>query len=168
MVKFGGLYRVLSMSAAAALAASAQAYADVELNTSANKVPHQVAVVTGVPHAQEPAAVQNTAQNPVRNADEKPLMIIRFNAAYVHYQNTLILAVSKAKEANPNVRFNLVSYEPAGATPAQAQRITEKAKTNLATLAEDIHALGIATSQIAYALQTDSSLAYQEIHIFVE
>ena len=99
---------------------------------------------------------------------EKPLLIIRFNATYVHYQNSLILAVNKAKEANPKVKFRVVAHMPYGSSRLESQRISEKAKSTLATIAQQLTDLGIAPSQISLSAQADESLLYHEIYIFVD
>jgi hypothetical protein len=100
-------------------------------------------------------------------APDRPLMVIRFNASYVHYQNSLILAVTKAREANPGVRFKVVSYVPVGNSRLQNERIVQKAKSNQAVIAQQIRDLGIAPERVTTSAQSDESLANEEIHIFV-
>jgi hypothetical protein len=105
---------------------------------------------------------------PTQVVQEKPLLVIRFTKPEIHYQNTLNYAVIKAKTANPQVRFRILSYAPEGKNSTQTERNNAKAKANVRAIADEIMGLGVAPEQVLTNLQSDPALDHQEVQIFLE
>lgn len=97
----------------------------------------------------------------------KPLMVIRFNQSRVFYQKPLYTALSRAVQAEPAVKFVLVSYVPQTADAALNERWMASAGQHTAEVVAQMQQMGVPQSQISVNTEPDPSLSYDELHIFV-
>ncbi len=140
--------------------------------------PVALAPVEAVPVAPAPTAA--LAINPVSPslsvvpgtvtspAEDKPLMVIRFNQDFVHYDSPLYIAVKKALEAKPNAIFNSVVYYPAGANEDAAAANRQAAEHEGSHLMESFAKAGVSPGQSRISYQPMPQMANDEIKIFVE
>jgi hypothetical protein len=101
------------------------------------------------------------------SALSRPLMVIRFNQPRVFFQQPLYTALSRAIEAEPAVRFHLVSYIPQTTDARRNQQAQQRAQANLGAVLQQMRQMGVPESQISATTTPDGSLAFDEVHLFV-
>jgi len=101
-------------------------------------------------------------------AEDKPLMVIRFNQDFVHYDSPLYMAVKKALDTKPNAIFNAVVYYPAGADEDAATANRQAAENEGSKLMNSFAKAGVLTGQTKISYQPTPQLSNNEIKIFVE
>lgn len=97
----------------------------------------------------------------------KPLMIIRFNQQRVFYQKPLYNALSRAIQAEPAVRFELVSYVPQTADGDLNEQWMRAAGAHTQEVVRQMQQMGVPQAQIGVSSEMDPALQYDELHIFI-
>jgi hypothetical protein len=99
-------------------------------------------------------------------AQEKPLVVLRFNQPHVYYEQPLYEAISQAVTVKPAVTFDVVSYAPQtgnGGTDAAWQAT---ASHNTQAVVSAMNRMGVPSSRIRVSGARDASINYDEVHIF--
>lgn len=115
--------------------------------------------------ASAPSSAAPAASAP---APREPLLIIRFNQKRVNYDRALDEAVHKAQQAKQNVRFDVVSFQPAlQGNAAQQERQAVQYREHLQEVASAIVGKGVINKSVMTHVEDSSAVASQEVHIFV-
>lgn len=107
------------------------------------------------------------SQATVPQADERPLVIIRFDRAKVEYQQALYNAVSLALSRKPTATFDLVAVSPQRGTAAQMALNSAAAKRNAEDVLRTLTDMGVPSSRVQLLASTDPNVANNEVRIFV-
>ena len=98
----------------------------------------------------------------------KPLMIVRFNENYVHYERTLKKALEKS-ERRPGRNYEVVSFLPAGRNKQQNQRILLEGKKHLKEVTDAVIRAGISSYRVSSRTEAGKrGLEAQEIHLYIK
>ncbi len=90
-------------------------------------------------------------------AQEKPLLLIRFNQPRVYFDRSLSQAISSAERVKPGITYDVVSYSTSG---------DAKAGDNLRLVLGGIYKQGVPSSRVQIHSEPVAS-GSQEIHIYV-
>ncbi|MDX2112267.1 MAG: hypothetical protein SFW63_00820 [Alphaproteobacteria bacterium] len=113
------------------------------------------------------APVTASASPAAASADQRPLLLIRFNQEHVHYARPLRQAVANAENLRPGVVYRVVSVVPVsrrGVTPVPASKAIAQLKEVTAAMAE----LGVPAERIKTASENSKAVSSHEIRVFVE
>ncbi|MEI6730168.1 MAG: hypothetical protein WCL30_02825 [Pseudomonadota bacterium] len=97
---------------------------------------------------------------------EVPLMVIRFNKSHVAYKKTLYYAVSKALEAKPAARFEVVGVAARRLDKEKQESANETAGQNLSKVTAALREIGVPESRITVTHGSDN-ISSSEVRIFV-
>lgn len=100
-------------------------------------------------------------------ANERPLVIIRFDRPKVEYQQALYNAVSLALSRKPTATFDLVAVSPQRGTAAQMALNSAAAKRNAEDVLRTLTDMGVPSSRVQLLASTDPNVANNEVRIFV-
>lgn len=107
------------------------------------------------------------SQATVPQANERPLVIIRFDRPKVEYQQALYNAVSLALSRKPTATFDLVAVSPQRGTAAQMALNSAAAKRNAEDVLRTLTDMGVPSSRVQLLASTDPNVANNEVRIFV-
>lgn len=88
-------------------------------------------------------------------AQEKPLIIIRFNQRVVFFERALYNVVSRALEVNPAMRFELIAMDNQGQAGSYGKKVMDAMKE-----------MGVPSDRMTLRTQR-SGVQYPEVHVFV-
>jgi hypothetical protein len=101
------------------------------------------------------------------DSDQRPLLLIRYNQEYVHFNRALRQAVANAEHLRPGVTYRVVSVVPQprrGVAEVASATASERLKKVTAAMAE----LGVSNERIKTASEKSKAVSSQEIRVFVE
>ncbi len=104
---------------------------------------------------------------PVGVAANRPLMIIRFDANNVDYDQALYTAASNVIDVRPNAQFELVAVAPAQGLPAQQALSASSARQNAENVRLRLTQFGIPPQRVALTEASSSAAFTNEVHIYV-
>lgn len=98
---------------------------------------------------------------------DTPLMVIRFNQPNVYYEQALYGAVSRAVEAKPAVRFELVAVAPETSSEDFNQKAANATQQNLNAVVSSLTRMGVPQQRIRVTHRNSPSVTAGEVLIFV-
>lgn len=102
-----------------------------------------------------------------KQAEDKPLLIIRFNRPGVHYQPALEKVVEKVQSINDAATFKVISFIPPATTKDGQQANKELATHNGKRIVSALQELGVPAQKIALSYQKAENVTVNEVHIAV-
>lgn len=109
-----------------------------------------------------------SAQAQTASHVDTPLMVVRFNQERIYYQQPLFSAVSRALEAKPDVKFNVVSLVPETGKKRADKKLAAEARLTTEAFIGDMIRMGIPQSRIHVSYQPGPYVKANEVHLFVE
>ncbi|MFH1805049.1 MAG: hypothetical protein ABID63_09195 [Pseudomonadota bacterium] len=100
-------------------------------------------------------------------ANDKPLVVIRFDSESVKYEQALYNAVNRALERRPEATFDVVAVTPNRGTPAQVALNSNKSKRHAQSVLRSLTDMGMPASRVRVSDATSPSASANEVHIFV-
>lgn len=100
-------------------------------------------------------------------ADDKPLMIIRFNKDIVDYEKSLDKVVASALDAKASTFFDVVSIVPETENSKQNKIMTKDSEYLTGQVAENLKLSGVDEKNIRVTYQNSKLVKNNEVHIFV-
>jgi len=97
----------------------------------------------------------------------QPLVVIRFGAPNVEYEQALYTAVSRALERKPNAGFDLVAVAPGVGTPAQISLATSKSRRNAEDVLRSLTSMGLPADRITLSATSSPDAQVNEVHVYV-
>ena len=97
-------------------------------------------------------------------ANEKPIMVIRFNKPVVNYQNSLSMVKQAAISKKPEVFFDVVSITPENLKDKDTIKLYNYQAQEIV---EELKYMGINEDKIRLTFQKKPDLKYNEVHLFV-
>jgi len=128
------------------------------------------AEITPPPPAPKPIAMPVSDAIPgtvTPPAMDKPLVVLRFNQDFIHYDSPLYNAVKKTLEVKPAATFNVVAYYPQSSDEDRAEKNRQAAEKNAARVMSKLAEAGVPQGQARISYQP-SPIANDEIKVFVE
>jgi hypothetical protein len=101
-------------------------------------------------------------------ANQKPLMVIRYNQDNVYYQTPLYNAVSKTLQVKPTAQFTFVSKIPFTGHPEKDSAYEEQAHANWQNVLQTLSDIGLPEKQMTMHFEKSNKVADNEILIFVQ
>ncbi|PIR33699.1 MAG: hypothetical protein COV36_02235 [Alphaproteobacteria bacterium CG11_big_fil_rev_8_21_14_0_20_44_7] len=95
------------------------------------------------------------------------LVTIRYNQKVISYKGQLYNAVTEAVKTKPTVVFDVVSYAPVGRDAKSNMKLSERAYSYGAQVAEDIKRMGVNPQQVTFSSQQDPRISFEEVRVFV-
>ncbi|MBX2833026.1 MAG: hypothetical protein KTR23_18025 [Rhodospirillales bacterium] len=105
--------------------------------------------------------------SPRMAANERPLVVIRFDTASVKYEQALYNAVNRVLERRPQASFDVVAVTPNRGTPAQVALNSNKSKRNAQAVLRSLTDMGMPSSRVRASDATSASVSANEVHVFV-
>ncbi len=100
-------------------------------------------------------------------AEDKPLMVIRFNQDIVNYEKPLQKAVSAAIRVKPATFFDIVSITPKTGKYRKDKLLRRNSEFLTSEIVENILNSGIKDGRIRVTYQDSELSDSSEVHIFV-
>lgn len=116
--------------------------------------------------ADDPYSTPNTYSE--KKEAENPLITIRFNQRTIYYQVPLYNAVNKALQVHPAAFFNIVSVIPTTGDFKRDEAISKYAAANAEKVVALIEEAGLPRERVQVSYQSDSSIEWNEVKVFVE
>lgn len=101
-------------------------------------------------------------------ANQKPLMVIRYNQENVYYQLPLFNVVQKALQVKPNAEFTFVSKIPHTGHPEKDSAAETQAHTNWQAVLQTLNDIGLPEKQMHMRFEKSNAVAANEILVFVK
>lgn len=113
-----------------------------------------------------PAAPPSRAAAPAA-ADDRPLVVIRFDQADVAYEQPLYTAVSRALERKPNATFTIMAVAPNAGTPGQVAVNTNASRQNAENVLRSLTNMGLPADRVSLSATMSPDIQSNEVRIFV-
>jgi hypothetical protein len=112
-----------------------------------------------------PAAAQDAAYDP-GFANQRPLMVIRFNQPRVAYEHPLYTTISRALDVKPSAMFDIVSVTPQAHDADSQSRYDAANQRNTQKVLSTLSQMGLPHDRIHVTTLADN-VAASEVRIFV-
>lgn len=125
------------------------------------------------PAAREPVPARRAAAAPrrvaphVATAENRPLVVIRFDRPNVAYQEALYTAISRALERKPSATFQLVAVAPSSGTAAQVAVNSNASKHNAEDVMRSLTDMGLPADRVTLSATTSADVRSNEVRIYV-
>jgi outer membrane murein-binding lipoprotein Lpp len=125
------------------------------------------------PAAHEPVPARRAAAAPrrvaphVATAENRPLVVIRFDRPNVAYQEALYTAISRALERKPSATFQLVAVAPSSGTAAQVAVNSNASKHNAENVMRSLTDMGLPADRVTLSATTSADVHSNEVRIYV-
>jgi hypothetical protein len=110
-----------------------------------------------------PPAPRSAAAPAAAPAGRRPLVTIRFDRPNPAYEQPLYTAVSRALERRPSAMFDLVAVAPSRGSQAAMTRARSEVQQVLRTLTD----MGLPSNRVNVSTSTSTSIAANEVHVYV-
>ena len=127
----------------------------------------QVAKTTVVPAPQSGRGQLVATDDPVQQAINRPLAVIRFDRPDVSYQGPLYEAVRQALERRPSTVFELVAVSPDRGTSAQTTLLASDARRNAERIMRELNSMGLPAGRMSLSVSTNANASTTEVHLYV-
>jgi len=97
----------------------------------------------------------------------EPLVVIRFNQRYVHYEQQLYKAMQQAVAIKPELMVDVVSYSPETGDSDLNEQWQQAASVHTQKVVATLQQMGVPRSRIAVTGQRLNGIKTDETHIFV-
>lgn len=108
-----------------------------------------------------------TPRSGFQRARRNPLVVIRFDRPDVPYQRALYTAISKALNAKPDSRFDLVGVSPATGGSSDIALNQSRVKKFTNNVLKALIDMGLPANRVSLASSTSSSAATNEVHLYL-
>ncbi len=102
-----------------------------------------------------------------RTAEEKPLVVIRFDQPNVAYEQPLYTAVSRALERKPSASFTVMAVAPNAGTPAQVALNTNASRQNAENVLRSLTNMGLPANRVTLSATMSPDIQSNEVRVFV-
>jgi hypothetical protein len=102
-----------------------------------------------------------------RTAEEKPLVVIRFDQPDVAYEQPLYTAVSRALERKPSASFTVMAVAPNAGTPAQVALNTNASRQNAENVLRALTNMGLPADRVTLSATMSPDVQANEVRVFV-
>ncbi len=103
-----------------------------------------------------------------RPRGRKPLVVIRFDRPNVNYEQAVYSAVGQALEKYPAAAFEIVAVSTMSGNPAEVSLAASSARKNSSGVLRTLTQMGLPSERIQMSETRSSSVANNEVHIFVQ
>lgn len=107
------------------------------------------------------------ATQPPSVSNPRPLVKIRFDKANVNYEQPVYMALNEAMEKYPNARFEMVAVYPTQGNAAQVAIESTKARRNAEKVLRSLTQMGMPMDKVDISYSSSTSVADNEVHIYV-
>lgn len=121
---------------------------------------------SAAPRAAPRQAVSSRATT-APTADNRPLVVIRFDRANVSYEQALYTAVSRALERRPNATFDLVAVAPNAGSAGQVALNTDASKRNAENVLRSLTNMGLPADRVSLSATTSANVQSNEVQLYV-
>jgi hypothetical protein len=122
--------------------------------------------VSRIPAPAQRASTSHAAP-PAASADNRPLVVIRFDRPNVVYEQALYTAVSRALERKPSATFELVAVAPAAGSAAQVAVNSNASKRNAENVMRSLTNMGLPPDRISLSATTSADVQNNEVRLYV-
>lgn len=113
------------------------------------------------------AALPAVPQAQTVPAQNRALVVLRFNQPHVYYEEPLYNAISQAVARKSSVMFDVVSYAPATGDADADGQWQVVASHNTQLVVASMQRMGIPMSRMRVSGQRQAGLSFDEVRIFV-
>ena len=107
------------------------------------------------------------ARSTVPAADDRPLVVIRFDSPDVAYEQPLYTAVSRALERKPSAIFNIMAVAPNAGSPAQVAVNTNASRQNAENVLRSLTNMGLPADRVSLSATMSPDVQSNEVRVFV-
>lgn len=112
-----------------------------------------------------PSAAPSRAVAP--SADDRPLVVIRFDQPNVAYEQPLYTAVSRALERKPSATFTVMAVAPNAGTAAQVAVNTNASRQNAENVLRSLTNMGLPADRVSLSATMSPDVQSNEVRVFV-
>ena len=104
----------------------------------------------------------------VANAANEPVMVIRFNQQFVHFQEPLKKVVAEVAQAKANANYEVQSIVPSAVQKNNVPSEIRKSEVNLQSVLVELKKLHVEQAAINSSTTYSDDVQDQEVRIFVK
>jgi hypothetical protein len=117
------------------------------------------------PRAAAPSSAPSRSAAP--GADERPLVVIRFDQPNVDYEQPLYTAVSRALERKPSATFTIQAVAPNAGSAAQVAVNTNSSRQNAENVLRSLTNMGLPADRVSLSATMSPDIQSNEVRIYV-
>jgi hypothetical protein len=117
------------------------------------------------PRSSTPSVAPSRAAAP--SADDRPLVVIRFDQPDVAYEQPLYTAVSRALERKPSATFTVMAVAPNAGTAAQVAVNTNASRQNAENVLRSLTNMGLPADRVSLSATMSPDVQANEVRVFV-
>lgn len=100
-------------------------------------------------------------------AQDRPLMVIKFNRQNVQYESRLYDAVKSALDRRPSAVFDVIAVSPRRGSPGETALGATNARRNAESVLRSLTNMGLPPGRVRISAMQSDAAASGEVHVFV-